>query len=387
MEKTAWSSSTGTGGSKANSGSSSSSSSSSSLGRTVSGKATTIGRQYQGSNSPATADSSRGSMASSPSSGSGNRGGKAGTGPAGKELEQQTLEGTLSKYTNLIQGWQSRYFLLEYDSGLLQYFVNEQSKNQKPRGFLSLMGAKILISEEEPNMFTIYSTNGEFYKLRAADAKERKHWVSHLQACIKYHTDSNAKASSSGRAKSLSLLPHGGLNATPSSSQRQLSHSGPSIITITHHKSPAAARKSKIQHPGQLHEVKEMMSHAEGQQKTLVHSIESLPSSGPLSSLDQDLLLLKATSAATLSCLGECLNILQQSIHQVTESSKTLPSDATPVWHGRKSISSEQLKNQGLSSLLSTGANFSWPAGVHATQGTHESEEDAEVCPIKNKSF
>lgn len=54
------------------------------------------------------------------------------------------------------------------------------------------------------------------------------------------------------------------------------------------------------------------MSQAEGQQKNLVHSIDSLPARGPLSCLDQDLLLLKATSAATLSCLGECLNILQQ---------------------------------------------------------------------------
>lgn len=58
--------------------------------------------------------------------------------------------------------------------------------------------------------------------------------------------------------------------------------------------------------------VPQVMSQAEGQQKNLVHSIDSLPSRGPLSCLDQDLLLLKATSAATLSCLGECLNILQQ---------------------------------------------------------------------------
>lgn len=56
----------------------------------------------------------------------------------------------------------------------------------------------------------------------------------------------------------------------------------------------------------------QVMSQAEGQQKNLVHSIDSLPTRGPLSCLDQDLLLLKATSAATLSCLGECLNILQQ---------------------------------------------------------------------------
>lgn len=56
----------------------------------------------------------------------------------------------------------------------------------------------------------------------------------------------------------------------------------------------------------------QVMSQAEGQQKNLVNSIDSLPPRGPLSCLDQDLLLLKATSAATLSCLGECLNILQQ---------------------------------------------------------------------------
>lgn len=56
----------------------------------------------------------------------------------------------------------------------------------------------------------------------------------------------------------------------------------------------------------------QVMSQAEGQQKNLVQSIDSLPTRGPLSCLDQDLLLLKATSAATLSCLGECLNILQQ---------------------------------------------------------------------------
>ena len=59
------------------------------------------------------------------------------------------------------------------------------------------------------------------------------------------------------------------------------------------------------------------MSQVEGQQKNLVQAIEALPSSGPLSALDQDLLLLKATSAATLSCLGECLTLLQQSMHQV----------------------------------------------------------------------
>lgn len=84
------------------------------------------------------------------------------------------------------------------------------------------------------------------------------------------------------------------------------------------------------------------MSQAEGQQKNLVQSIESLPTRGPLSCLDQDLLLLKATSAATLSCLGECLSILQQSSghghhhhhnqhHQQGSSTTTTPRPGPPA--------------------------------------------------------
>lgn len=66
-------------------------------------------------------------------------------------------------------------------------------------------------------------------------------------------------SSSSGRTRSFSLLPH----LTPSSSpgsQRHLSHaaSPSNIVTITHHKSPAAARRAKSQYPGRLLEVKEV---------------------------------------------------------------------------------------------------------------------------------
>nr|XP_019946635.1 PREDICTED: oxysterol-binding protein-related protein 10-like isoform X1 [Paralichthys olivaceus] len=102
-------------------------------------------------------------------------------------------------------------------------------------------------------MFTIQATTGDFYKLRAPDAKQQELWMTQLQLCSRRHSDSSAK----------------------------------------------------------------VMSQTEGQQKNLVTSIESLPSrGGPLSSLDEDLLLLKATSAATLSCLGECLSMLQHNVVQ-----------------------------------------------------------------------
>ncbi|XP_023815383.1 oxysterol-binding protein-related protein 10 isoform X1 [Oryzias latipes] len=296
---------------------------------------------------------------------------------------RRQLEGVLSKYTNLIQGWQNRYFLVDSELGQLQYFINEQGKSQKPRGSLPLIGASVTASDEAPHMFIVNSVNGELYKLRAGDAKEQQFWINHLQACARRYSDSSATvrklkgsdehlcvdragggqevtgSSSSGRTRSFSLLPH----LTPSSSPSSQRHPGhaasPSnIVTITHHKSPAAARRAKIQYPGRLLEVKEVMSQAEGQQKNLVQSIDSLPTKGPLSCLDQDLLLLKATSAATLSCLGECLNILQR-----TQSSSEGPrasqhnhgarSDGAPVWTVPKSPSGEQLKNGGLTPLRS----------------------------------
>ncbi|XP_078520062.1 oxysterol-binding protein-related protein 10 [Lissotriton helveticus] len=282
-----------------------------------------------------------------------------GGGSTGAREHQQALEGVLSKYTNLLQGWQNRYFLLDFESGVLQYFVTEASKSQKPRGSLPLAGSLIATGDEVPNMLVVSSPNGEMYKLRAADAKEKQFWMAQLQACAKFHTE-NSKNSTSSRPRSFSLLPHGTPISASPGSQRQQAPSGASVVTITHHKSPAAARRAKSPYPDRLHQVKEVMSQVEGQQKTLVHAIESLPGSGPLSALDQDLLLLKATSAATLSCLGECLNLLQQSMYQVGQQNKNATSENILGWP--KSQSTEHVRNGGLTTLpTATSANMTWP--------------------------
>uniref|UniRef100_A0A3P8P1S6 Oxysterol-binding protein n=1 Tax=Astatotilapia calliptera TaxID=8154 RepID=A0A3P8P1S6_ASTCA len=241
-----------------------------------------------------------------------------------QQARKRQLEGVLSKYTNLIQGWQNRYFVLDPELGQLQYFVNEQGKSQKPRGSLPLIGASVTTSDEAPHMFIVNAVNGELYKLRASDAKEQQFWISQLQACARRHSDSSAKVRKlKGSDEHLSVERAGG---------------GQELL---------------------------VMSQAEGQQKNLVQSIDSLPTKGLLSCLDQDLLLLKATSAATLSCLGECLNILQQTqsrsqvppqsqVSQRNHASQGAPSDGAPVWTVPKSPSGEQLKNGGLTPLQST---------------------------------
>uniref|UniRef100_A0A0B6Z6W0 Oxysterol-binding protein n=2 Tax=Arion vulgaris TaxID=1028688 RepID=A0A0B6Z6W0_9EUPU len=61
-----------------------------------------------------------------------------------------------------------------------------------------------------------------------------------------------------------------------------------------------------------LQEVKEFYMGADDFAKHLDNRISELPTSGHyLNSLDTDLLLLKATSAATLQCIQDCINILQ----------------------------------------------------------------------------
>ncbi|XP_063735203.1 oxysterol-binding protein-related protein 10-like [Eleginops maclovinus] len=266
--------------------------------------------------SPCRRQEQRGGQPHSPAAvehgaGSGTRDSGAGSGPSPLKTARtkRHLEGILRKYTNPLQGWQSRYFILDPEVGQLQYHLNELSKSQRPpRGSMPLLGAVVVSADEFPYMFTIHSTTGDSYKLRALDAKEQELWMTQLQLCSRRHSDSSAK----------------------------------------------------------------VMIQAEGQQKNLVNSVESLPPrGGPLSSLDEDLLLFKATSAATLSCLGECLSMLQHNVVQVLNQNQnqnqnhmqspslstssaglnqTAASDRVRSWSQRCSSSVSQVEPGGLRS-------------------------------------
>uniref|UniRef100_A0A672ML39 Oxysterol-binding protein n=1 Tax=Sinocyclocheilus grahami TaxID=75366 RepID=A0A672ML39_SINGR len=207
----------------------------------------------------------------------------------------EKVDGYLMKYTNLVTGWQYRYFVLNNEAGLLEYFVNEQSRNQKPRGSLPLAGAVISPSDEDSHTFTVNAISGEQYKLRASDAKERQHWVSRLQICAQHHTEAMGKGSGS----------------SPGSQHRvnQNSNALLGLSQLQRGSSLYSSRKSLL--PDHLLEAREMMSQAQGQHRDLIQSIEGLPCSQGPSPLDQDLLLLKATSLATMTCLSDCLHILQ----------------------------------------------------------------------------
>ncbi|KAM9352860.1 oxysterol-binding protein-related protein 10-like [Symphorus nematophorus] len=263
-----------------------------------------------------------------------------GSGPSHHKTarSKRHLEGVLKKYTNLLQGWQSRYFVLDPDVGQLQYYLNELSKSQRPpRGSLPLLGAMVVSSDEFPFMFTVQSTAGVSYKLRALDAKQQELWMTQLQLCSRRHSDSK------------------------------------------------------------------VMNEPEGQQKNLVNSIESLPPrGGPLSSLDEDLLLLKATSAATLSCLGDCLTMLQHNVVQalnqnqnhfstpsLSHSSAGLgpaaPTERVKSWSQHRTSSVNQVEPGGLRSQSPTHS-FSENQSPKHTSCSGRRESDHNHIQSRSKS-
>ncbi|XP_071795952.1 oxysterol-binding protein-related protein 11-like isoform X2 [Asterias amurensis] len=233
-----------------------------------------------------------------------------------KEIDEEDffshpMQGTLNKYTNVVKGWQNRWFVLDPQKGSLEYYVNEESrKTQRPRGSVHLAGAVISPSDEDSVTFNVNAANAEVYRLRAMDAKERQFWVSRLRAVVQRQ----------GEVISQSLC-----DTTPPSPSRGSNDSLHGLSGIRRHQAPRHTQTNSQQSYARpassslsmtqesLYNARDIITMAEEQQKMLVQAMESLPSSGhPVNSLDHDCLLLKSTSQSTMGCLEDCLNILQR---------------------------------------------------------------------------
>ncbi|GFU42259.1 oxysterol-binding protein-related protein 11 [Trichonephila clavipes] len=92
-------------------------------------------------------------------------------------LNVRPLEGQLYKYTNVVKGWQYRWFILIPETGILEYYV----------------GAVISPSDEDGQSFAISAACGELYKLKANDPKERQFWVNRIRAVAEHHTKNIAE--------------------------------------------------------------------------------------------------------------------------------------------------------------------------------------------------
>ncbi|CAG0897205.1 unnamed protein product [Darwinula stevensoni] len=203
---------------------------------------------------------------------------------------RQPLQGQLLKFTNVVKGWQYRHFILDPERGILEYYVDahDSQKKSRPRGFVHLAGAVISPSDEDSQTFTVNAACGEVYKLKALDAKERQHWVMRIRAVCERHTQAIAQSNPP--------LP-------PREHRNHSSGTPPVDPRVNYPSLTVMDAFSSARH---------ILNHASGNHQALAAAIEKLPTSGNgLTCTNPELLLLKATSHATLNTLEQCLNILQ----------------------------------------------------------------------------
>ncbi|EDW74336.2 uncharacterized protein Dwil_GK21856, isoform A [Drosophila willistoni] len=100
-----------------------------------------------------------------------------------------TLEGTLSKWTNVMKGWQYRFFVLDENAGLLSYYTSkEKMMKGVRRGCVRLKDALIGIDDQEDNTFTITVDHKTFH-FQARHSEEREQWVRRLEDTIRRHAN------------------------------------------------------------------------------------------------------------------------------------------------------------------------------------------------------
>ncbi|CAH3154268.1 unnamed protein product [Porites evermanni] len=100
------------------------------------------------------------------------------------------MEGPLSKWTNVVKGWQYRWFVLDDNTGLLSYYTSKDKMMRGTRrGCLRLKGANIGIDDEDDSTFTINCDQKTFH-FQARDSEEREQWIRALEDTIKRHSQS-----------------------------------------------------------------------------------------------------------------------------------------------------------------------------------------------------
>ncbi|XP_073999086.1 oxysterol-binding protein-related protein 11 isoform X2 [Rhodnius prolixus] len=206
------------------------------------------------------------------------------------EMMCQLYEGQLSKYTNVMKGWQFRWFILDPKTGILSYYLNENERKQQPRGWFHLEAAVIAPSDEDSNTFTVNSSTGESFKLRAQDARARQEWVNRLRAVSQMFSTAAVQ-------------------------------NNPQIPTREHivlSKPPSCMLGPGVQSSASLAlwdafaAVREHLFRAEQNNYLMQRAIDDLPSTGEIKNLDPGLLILKASSQSMLTALNQCLYILHQ---------------------------------------------------------------------------
>ncbi|GBM05865.1 Oxysterol-binding protein-related protein 11 [Araneus ventricosus] len=242
------------------------------------------------------------------------------------------LEGQLYKYTNVMKGWQYRWFIITPDTGMLEYYMLDERKKSRPRGALYLAGAVVIPSEDDNQSFSVSGDTGEVYRLKASDAKERQIWVDKIRSVIERHRKNSPEESRGDHPGSLqgpfafckstsSIIISEDLKQTEATSSEKLNELGAENKL----KTKLSEKPNEVQ-TDPIDEIKESVYKALECQKALAKSIEELPCSGPhVKCSDNNLLLIKAISQASIQGLEQCYLILKRCRQREALKSTPLP--------------------------------------------------------------
>uniref|UniRef100_A0A1B6ECM8 Ceramide transfer protein n=1 Tax=Clastoptera arizonana TaxID=38151 RepID=A0A1B6ECM8_9HEMI len=209
------------------------------------------------------------------------------------------LQGNLSKWTNYIHGWQSRFIVLK--DGTLSYYKSEEETGFGCRGAISLLKATIKPHEFDECRFDV-SVNDCVWYLRADTPEDKQYWVDILEA---FKADS-------GYGSENSLKRHG------------------SALSLTSNNLSSASASSFKKGKGLKEKLAEMETYKDilsGQMETLQSYFDScaeavllkknqgeLVTEHALKAVDfkGEAMTFKATAGAVLSTLQFCLEAVGQ---------------------------------------------------------------------------
>ncbi|XP_047735857.1 oxysterol-binding protein-related protein 9 isoform X2 [Hyalella azteca] len=97
------------------------------------------------------------------------------------------MEGPLSKWTNVMKGWQYRWFVLDDSAGLLSYYTSKDKMVRGARrGCVRLRNAVVGIDDDDDSTFTI-TVDAKTFHFQAHDRDERETWIRALEDTILRH--------------------------------------------------------------------------------------------------------------------------------------------------------------------------------------------------------
>ncbi|XP_050401750.1 ceramide transfer protein [Patella vulgata] len=132
-----------------------------------------------------------------------------------EEPSAQELQGTISKWTNYLHGWQDRFIVLK--DSTLSYYKSEDETAFGCRGAVSLSKATVTPHQFDECRFDVCVGDSVWY-LRATNPEERQHWIDdieiHRQAESGYGSENNLRRHGS----MLSLASGTSLSTTSASS-------------------------------------------------------------------------------------------------------------------------------------------------------------------------